>query len=109
LKNNILFILLDGQGGNMSFLLTMGAVFLVMYFFMMRPQQKKQKDQKKFLEEMKKGDAVVTIGGLHGKIHELDDLTLILEVDRGIRMKFDRSSISMEASMRAKKEAETAA
>jgi preprotein translocase subunit YajC len=109
LNNNILYILLDGQGGNLSFLLTMGAVFLVMYFFMMRPQQKKQKDQKKFLEEMKKGDSVVTIGGLHGKIHELDDLTVVLEVDRGFRLKFDRSSISMEASNRAKKEAETPA
>ena len=109
MNNNILYILLDGQGGNLSFLLTMGAVLLVMYFFMMRPQQKKQKDQKKFLEEMKKGDSVVTIGGLHGKIHELDDLTVVLEVDRGFRLKFDRSSISMEASNRAKKEAETPA
>jgi len=70
----------------------------VMYFFMIRPQQKKQSEQKKFLQELKKGDSVVTIGGLHGKIYEIEELTLMLEVDRGMRLKFDRSAISMEAS-----------
>lgn len=100
----MLLILLQAQGGNISFLLTMGAVFIVMYFFMMRPQQKKQKDQKIFLEEMKKGDQVVTIGGLHGKIHDLDELTVSLEVDRGFKLKFDRASISMEASKKVQKE-----
>lgn len=94
----MIYILLQAQGGNMTFLLTMGAVFVVMYFFMVRPQQKKTKDQKKFIEDMKKGDPVVTVGGLHGKIHELDELTVVLEVDRGMRLKFDRSSISLDAS-----------
>jgi len=94
----VIYILLQAQGGNMTFLLTMGAVFVVMYFFMVRPQQKKTKDQKKFIEDMKKGDPVVTVGGLHGKIHELDELTVVLEVDRGMRLKFDRSSISLDAS-----------
>jgi preprotein translocase subunit YajC len=82
----------------------MGAAFLVMYFFMIRPQQKKQNDQKKFLTALKKGDNVVTIGGLHGKIHEIDELTLILEVDRGMRLKFDRSAISLEGSKRVQSE-----
>ena len=102
------YILLQAQGGNMTFLLTMGAVFIVMYFFMVRPQQKKAKDQKKFIDDMKKGDPVVTIGGLHGKIHELDDLTVSLEVDRGMRLKFDRSSISLDASKKAKEVVEIA-
>lgn len=93
-------ILLAASGSNLSFLVVMGAVFLVMYFFMVRPQQKKQKDQKKFIDELKKGDAVVTIGGLHGKIAEMDDLTVTLEVDRGTRLKFDRASISLESSKR---------
>jgi len=91
-------ILLQAQGGNTTFLLTMGAVFVVMYFFMIRPQQKKQKDQKKFIEDLKKGDPVVTVGGLHGKIADLDELTITLEVDRGTRLRFDRASISMEGS-----------
>jgi preprotein translocase subunit YajC len=75
-----------------------------MYFFMIRPQQKKQNDQKKFLSELKKGDSVVTIGGLHGKIHEIDELTLMLEVDRGMRLKFDRSAISLEATKKLQQE-----
>ncbi len=73
-------------------------IAVVFYFFMIRPQQKKTKDQKKFLEEIKKGDAVVTIGGLHGKVHALDDNTITLDVDKGTKMVFERSSISLEAS-----------
>ena len=98
----MLNLLLQAQGSNYTFLLTMGAVFIVMYFFMVRPQQKKQKDQKFFIEELKKGDSIVTIGGLHGKILEIDDLTVVLEVDRGFKLKFDRSSISMEATKKVK-------
>jgi preprotein translocase subunit YajC len=101
----VLAILLQAKGFDTSLLLTMGAAFAVMYFFMIRPQQKKQKDQKKFIEELKKGDAVVTIGGLHGKIHEMDDLTVTLEVDRGTKLKFDRASISMESSKKVQTEA----
>lgn len=102
------YIFLQAAGGsNLSFLITMGAVFLVMYFFMMRPQQKKQKDTKKFIDEIKKGDVVVTIGGLHGKVHEYDDLTVVLEVDRGIRLKFDRTALSMDASLKARQQTET--
>ena len=97
------FILLQAPQ-NISLFVTMGAAFLVMYFFMIRPQQKKQNDQKKFLTALKKGDNVVTIGGLHGKIHEIDELTLILEVDRGMRLKFDRSAISLEGSKRVQSE-----
>lgn len=98
------FVLLQVKGFDPSLLVTMGAAFLVMYFFMIRPQQKKQNDQKKFLTALKKGDNVVTIGGLHGKIHEIDELTLILEVDRGMRLKFDRSAISLDGSKRVQSE-----
>ena len=97
-------ILLQAKGFDPSLILTMGAAFVVMYFFMIRPQQKKQKDQKKFIEDLKKGDAVVTIGGLHGKIHELDELTITLEVDRGTKLKFDRASISLDGSKRVQTE-----
>ena len=101
----MLFILLQAANGiNLPMLIMMGAAFLVMYFFMIRPQQQKQKDQKKFIEELKKGDAVVTIGGLHGKIHELDELTITLEVDRGTKLKFDRASISLDGSKRVQTE-----
>ena len=71
---------------------------MIFYFFMLRPQQKKQKDQKNFLENVKKGDAVVTIGGMHGKIFSIEKEFIIIEVDRGTKLKFDRSSISFENS-----------
>ncbi len=91
-------ILLQAQGNNWSFPLLMVLMFGVMYFFMIRPQQKKAKDQKKFTEEIKKGDYVVTIGGLHGRVAEIEDDTFILEVERGARIKFSKSAVSMEST-----------
>ena len=73
------------------------------YFFMIRPQQKKAKEQKKFTQEIKKGDYVVTIGGAHGRIAEMEGDTFILEVEKGGRIKFNKSAISMEATRAAKK------
>ncbi|GAB3737774.1 preprotein translocase subunit YajC [Spirosoma lituiforme] len=76
------------------------AIIGVFYFFMIRPQQKKQKDQKNFVENLKKGDSVVTIGGLHGRIASVDGATITLEVDRGVKMTFEKSSISREATVK---------
>ena len=73
-------------------------MFGILYFFMIRPQQKKAKDQKKFAEEIKKGDYVVTIGGVHGRIAEVEDDTIIVEVERGARIKFSKSAVSMEST-----------
>jgi preprotein translocase subunit YajC len=70
-------------------------IFGVFYFLMIRPQQKKQKDQKNFISSLKKGDAVITIGGLHGKVIAVNEHTVSLEVDgKGTRMVFDKSAIS---------------
>ena len=79
-------------------LLFMGAIIAVFYFFMIRPQQKKSKDQKKFVEELKRGDYIVTIGGMHGRIAEIEDDTFIIEVERGGRIKFAKSSVSMDST-----------
>ena len=76
-------------------------MFGILYFFMIRPQQKKAKDQKKFTEEIKKGDYVVTIGGLHGRIAEMEDDTIIVEVERGARIRFSKSAVSMESTKAA--------
>jgi len=89
-----------GNGMPMQ-LLFMGAIIAVFYFFMIRPQQKKAKDQKKFVEEIKKGDYVVTIGGMHGRIAEIEDDTFIIEVERGGRIKFAKSSISLDSTKAA--------
>lgn len=81
----------------------MGAIIVVFYFFMIRPQQKKSKEQKKFTEDIKVGDKVVTIGGAHGRIAEIEDDTVVLEVERGGRIRFSKSSISMENTKAVKK------
>ncbi len=86
----------DG-GGYMQFIFFVG-IALVFYFFMIRPQQKKQKEQKKFIGEIKKGDAVVTVGGMHGKVYSVNDSQIILDVDKGTKLTFDKSSISLDAS-----------
>lgn len=90
----------QGGGSGLQSLILFGGIAIVFYFFMIRPQQKKQKDQKKFINEIKKGDAVVTIGGLHGKVYALDDDTVTIEVDSKTKIKFEKSSVSLEASKR---------
>lgn len=80
---------------NIIFLLLFIAVF---YIFIFLPQIRKAKKQKTFKENLSKGDDVVTTGGIHGKIVELNDLTIRLDVGNGVILKLDRSAISMEAS-----------
>jgi len=65
---------------------------------MIRPQIKKQKDQKKYVEELKKGDKVVTTAGIHGKIVDINEAFVVVDVDKGVNIKFDKSAISLEAS-----------
>ncbi|MBL7852543.1 MAG: preprotein translocase subunit YajC [Cyclobacteriaceae bacterium] len=84
------------QGNPWGQVILMVAIIAIFYFFMIRPQQKKAKDQKKFVEEVKKGDLVVTIGGAHGRVAEIEGDTVILEFERGARIRFSKSSISMD-------------
>lgn len=92
-------ILVQAQQGNpyMQFVF-FGAIILVFYFFMIRPQQKKAKEAKKFQEEIGKGDYVVTIGGAHGRIAEIEDDTFILEVEKGGRIRFSKTAINVDAT-----------
>jgi preprotein translocase subunit YajC len=92
-----------GGAGNWNFFIMLGLMFVIMYFFMIRPQQKKAKDQKKFIEEIKKGDYIVTIGGAHGRIAELEGDTFVLEVEKGGRIRYNKTAISMESSKAANK------
>ena len=66
----------------------------VFYFFMIRPQQKKAKEQKSLLGNLKKGDMVVTIGGIHARIYTVDDATVTLELDKGVKLTVEKSAIS---------------
>ena len=82
----------------MATYIMMGALMVVFYFFMIRPQQKKAKDAKKFRESLQKGTKVVTIGGLHGKVVEVAETTILLEVDSNVRLRFEKSAIAMDSS-----------
>ena len=90
-----------------SGLLPLILIVLVFYFFMIRPQMKRQKQEKNFIQSMKKGDKVITKGGMHGRIVELTDDTCVIETLAG-KIKFERSAISMElsAKLKDKKEVE---
>lgn len=88
-----------GQGAIGQFL-PLVAIVVVFYFFMIRPQMKKAKEQKKYIEELKKGDKIVTIGGIFGKITEVrDDNTFIIEVEDGSKMRITKNAVSNEASV----------
>jgi preprotein translocase subunit YajC len=91
------------SGGGYTQIIFFVGIALVFYFFMIRPQQKKQKDQKKFIEEIKKGQDVVTVGGMHGKVYSVDETTVVLDVDKGAKLTFEKSSISLESSKPAEK------
>ena len=103
MTNAILLQAASGSG-NWSFMIMLGLMFVIMYFFMIRPQQKKAKDQKKFIEEVKKGDYVVTIGGMHGRVAEMEGDTFILEAEKGARMRYSKTAISMESTKAASKQ-----
>jgi len=84
-------------GGGMVQLVLMGGIILVFWLFMIRPQAKKAKEQKTFIDNLQKGDKVVTIAGIHGTVNKVnEDNTLQLEVSPGSYLKIEKSSISME-------------
>ena len=85
--------------GDIGQFLPMILIFVVAYFFMIRPQMKRSKDEKKFAAELKRGDRVITKSGLHGKVVDLNDKdgSCVLETMAG-KLKFDRSAISLEMS-----------
>ncbi len=88
-------ILLQTTNSGMSSLIMFAMIFAVMYFFMIRPQIKKQKKEHEFRSKLQKGDKVVTSGGIHGKIINLKEDSIIIEVHGGTSLKIERSSISM--------------
>jgi len=83
-----------GGGSPFSFWLMMGALFLVMYAVIIHPQRKQQKEQKKMLGELERGDTIVTSGGLHGKITGVSDDVLTVEIADRVRVKMSRSAVS---------------
>ncbi|MDR0449919.1 MAG: preprotein translocase subunit YajC [Treponema sp.] len=87
-------------------LLPIAAVFAIFYFLIIRPQSKKQKETQKMLNALKKGDKVVTIGGIHGTIQSAKEHTVILRVDDNVKLEFNRSAISSVESQAKEDKAE---
>ena len=84
------------EGGGLMSFLPLVLIVLVFYLFFIRPQMKKSKDQKKFREAIKKGDKIVTIGGIHGKIIEIQETTFTIEVEGQNRLKVEKSAVAMD-------------
>lgn len=99
---NLLSILMmaspGGEGGGIGSFIPLILIVVVFYFFMIRPQMKKQKEAKQFRENLKSGDDVVTIGGMYGKIVDVQDTFVMLEIDKGVRVKVDKSAVVKDMS-----------
>jgi len=83
----------QAQGNGWQSLIMFGLIGLVFYFFMIRPQMKRQKEARKFREGLAQGDKVVTIGGIHGKILEVTDTTILISSD-GTKLRVEKSAVS---------------
>ncbi len=93
------FVLLQAQGGgDYSFLIMMVAIFAIMYIFMIRPQNKKQKEIQNFRKNLEVGQEVITAGGIYGKVKEIEDTLIVLEIASGVKIKIDKNSIYANAA-----------
>ena len=96
---NVLNVLLQaGGGGAMSSIIMLVAIIVIFYFFMIRPQQKRQKEEKKFREALTKGQRVVTIGGLHGKIADVRETTVLIEVANDVTIEVEKTAVAMSVA-----------
>jgi preprotein translocase subunit YajC len=100
--STILFIIAQTPAGagtsSVNMLLMMGLMIVVFYFFMIRPQMKRQKEMTKFRSALQKGDKIVTTGGIYGKIDEIKDNIIILEVAPNTKLKVDKSVVLKDMS-----------
>ena len=83
----------DSGGGLLALLPPMIMMFMIFYFVLIRPQKKKQDEARKMVEELKEGDTVVTLSGIHGTVKKLKEDTIMLQISDNVRIKINRSSI----------------
>lgn len=101
---NLLTVMLQAQGGgDLSFIFMMVAIFAIMYFFMIRPQNKKQKEIANFRKNLEVGQSIITAGGIYGKIKEIEDNAVVVEIALGVKIKVDKNSIYADAKAQATK------
>lgn len=91
------------QGGSYSGLIMIGLIFVVFWLFFIRPQNKKQKEEQKFRESLQKGDDVVTIGGIHGKVVEVKETTVMVSIDSNVKIEVEKSAIVATPAQAARK------
>lgn len=84
----------DPGTGIMNTIIMFGLMFVILYFMIIRPQQKRQKERQKMIENLKKGDKVITSGGIHGTISGIDEKTLLVEIADKVKVKVDRASVA---------------
>lgn len=85
-------------GSGYTMLIFLGLMILVFYFFMIRPQQKKQKQVQQFRENLKKGDKVVTIGGIHGKISDVQEGTFTIEIADNVKITIEKAAVAIDGN-----------
>ena len=90
--NTLLIVLQQQSNGLMNFL-PLILIIVVFWFFMIRPQMKRQKELKEFRDALQKGDKIVTTGGIYGKVAEIQEYAIIMEVEGGVRLKVDKSAV----------------
>ena len=90
---NFILLQTSGAGGGMGSILMIVALFAVFYFFMIRPQQKRQKEIKKFRDALGKGDKVVTAGGIYGTIREVKENSFLISIDKDVTIRVDKGSV----------------
>ena len=86
------------QGGGMSMWIMLALIFVVMWFFMIRPQRKQQKEMENFRNSLKNGDKVVTIGGIYGTVAEVKEAYVLLEVDKDVKIRVNKQAIQKDYS-----------
>lgn len=86
------------SGSGWQMWLMLGLIILVMWFFMIRPQRKQQKELQNFRNSLKKGDKVVTVGGIYGTVTEIKEKSVLIEVDNGVKIRVDKNSLVKDFS-----------
>ncbi|GET34285.1 preprotein translocase subunit YajC [Prolixibacter bellariivorans] len=98
MMNNLLFVIAQTQTNPLMTFLPLVLIMVVFYFFMIRPQMKRQKELQKFRSALQKGDKVVTTGGLYGRIVEIKDSIIFLEIAPNVKVKVDKSVVLKDIS-----------
>ena len=97
---NTAFVILQAQAGGFdgSFMIMMVTIFAIMYFFMIRPQNKKQKEIQNFRKNLEVGQDVISAGGIYGKVKAIEDNVVVLEIASGVKIRIDKNSIYANAA-----------